>query len=135
MPRIDDTLSTAGEVSRGVPQGSVVRPLFLLLNIDDMLALPEFSHCYCFTDTKICSSDAEILQSDLSTMSLWVNYNQLTFHKDKCFYLRFQKTKSCHLVLEHQIFQEESRAADLGVTISNDLSWNAHILTKLVNAT
>ena len=85
--RIDDTLSTVGEVSRGLPpQGSVVGSFFFLLYIDDMLALPEFSHCYCFADdTKICSSvDPENLQSDLSTISLWAYDNTMTFHKDKC---------------------------------------------------
>ena len=135
--RIDDTLSTVGEVSSGVPQGSVVGPLFFLLYIDDMLALPEFSHCYCFADdTKICSSvDPEKLKSDLSTISPWAYDNQMTVGKDKCCYLHFQKTEAYHLVLEHQILQEESRAVDLGVTISNDLSWNAQILTKFLNAT
>ena len=135
--RINDSLSTAGEVTSGVPQGSIVGPLFFLLYIDDMLTLPEFSHCYCFADdTKICSnSDSAKLQSDLSSISLWAYENQLTFHQDKCCYLHFQKTNSCHLVLGHQTLQEESRAVDLGVIISNDLSWNAHILTKLVKAT
>ena len=101
-----------------------------------MLALPEFSHCYCFADdTKFCSSvDPEKLQSALSTISLWAYDNQMTFHKDKCCYLHFQKTKAYHLVLGHQILQKKSTAVDLGVTISNALSWNAHILTKFVNA-
>ena len=49
--------------------------------------------------------------------------------------MHFQKTNSCHLVLGHRTLQEESRAVDLGVTIMNDLRWNAHILTKPVNAT
>ena len=125
--RIDDPLSTVGEVSSGDPQGSVVGPLFYLLYIDDMLALPKFSHCYCFADdTKICSSvDPEKLQSDLSTVFLWAYDNQMTFHKDKCCYLHFQKTKAYHLVLGHQILQEKSRAVNLDVTILNDLSQNA----------
>ena len=70
--KIDDTLSTAGEVSSGVPEGSVVGPQFFLLYKNDMLALPEFTHCYYFADdTKICSSVVPgKLLSDLSTMSL-----------------------------------------------------------------
>ena len=109
--RIDDTLSTAVEIASGVPQGSVVGPLFFSLYIDDMLAIQEFSHCYCTADdTKIYSSvDPEKLQSDLRT-SLWAYDNQLSFHEDKCCYLNFQKTKTCDLVLGHQTLQEESRA-------------------------
>ena len=73
--------------------------------------------------------------SQIWAQCLWAYDNELTFHKDECCYLHFQKTKSCYLVLGHQTLQEESRAVDIGVAISNDLSWNAHILTKLVNAT
>jgi len=73
----------------GIPQGSVLGPVFFVLFIND-LPLNVESDVYMFADdTKLYreianQSDIEIVQNDINNLIKWSEKWLLRFHPDKC---------------------------------------------------
>ena len=93
---INGSCSSMCEVISGVPQGSVLGPLFFLLFIND---LPQFlisKHSLQYSPIKLfandaelchtvnCISDALFLQSLLNSLHEWCETWQLSINSDKC---------------------------------------------------
>ena len=83
---IENTSSSIGYVTSGVPQGSVVRPLFFVLFINDMSNSLLISDCYLFADEcKLYSSAMHFdIQTHLDLFNKWTIENERTFNADKC---------------------------------------------------
>ncbi|XP_072036699.1 uncharacterized protein [Amphiura filiformis] len=82
-------------------------------------------------------SDAQQLQDDLNTLSMWQDLWQMSFNADKCFVLRLThaKTPKQHqYTLGNKILQNTSSHSYLGVEITSDLKWGNHIQSKVAKA-
>ena len=125
-------------ITSGVPQGSVVGPLFFIAFIND---LPENCECVPFLfadDLKLASSSLIELQNDLLSLMKWSEENKLDFNLQKTKLLHFSKSKiqGDNLVLdmgEIDIYPTTKCIRDLGVWVSPNLTWTDHRNIKIAN--
>jgi hypothetical protein len=127
--------SAWSNVLSGVPQGTVLGPLLFLAYIND---LPDKlnSSVRLFADDCVIyreirnDHDAEILQDDLNTLSLWEQKWLMKFNPQKCFVMRVthaRSPKDFSYSLSGNILSFTSSHSYLGVCITDNLSWNKHI--------
>jgi len=142
---VNGTHSTWGDVTSGVPQGSVLGPALFLLYVNDIQEKIQ-SNMRLFADDSIVYreiksiDDHVILQRDLDALAEWSTTWLMHFNVGKCAILPITK-KHSPSVFQYNIFGETlQRVKDheyLGVTISHDLKWDKHCskITKKANKT
>ena len=134
-------------VRSGVPQGTVLGPLFFLIYINDISkGLSIGTTLKLFADDSLLYRiirtplDSQILQNDLNKLQLWSENNKMEFHPGKCQLLRItnkiKKINGPYQILNTPIMEVDS-AKYLGVVIDKNLSWKPnHIATiKKCNST
>ena len=92
---IDGKASEPTNVLSGVPQGTVLGPLFFLVYINDISKnLTPGTKIRLFADDSLLyrtirsSIDSQILQKDLNTLQHWEKLWKIEFHPGKCNLLR-----------------------------------------------
>ena len=135
--------SKATEVTSGVPQGIVLRPLLSLVCINDM---PETicSTVRLIVDDSLVNriirseENQALLQEDLDKLQKWENDWLMPFNPDKCEVMRITNKRN-PLTNKYCIHDTElltvKDAKYLGVTVSSDLSWNKHVDNTVKKAT
>ena len=78
------------------------------------------------------TKDSDLLQQDLSALERWGNEWQMSFNPTECTVIRVspRKTKPVlptHYQLHGHTLEVMEASKHLGVTITNDLSWDRHI--------
>ena len=128
---INDSLSNIFEVTSGVPQGSILGPLLFLIFINDLPSQVQFSRILLFADDAKCYQLARNcfnLQADLDALYLW-SLTNLSFNDKKVFHLRFNN--SCDFSISTYFLKDQpivsfSSQRDLGILLSDNLSWSNH---------
>ncbi len=94
---VNGTESSWGDVTSGIPQGSILGPLLFVIFINDLPDVTNSSSILLFADdTKLYSNigdiqDQKLMQTDVNNMAEWSKTWSLKFHPDKCKVMRFCK--------------------------------------------
>ena len=131
---LDGISSSWSDVSSGVPQGSLLEPLFFVIFISDLskVVLPGSSIALYADDCK-CSriidtaGDLELFQQDLDSLHQWSVQNFMNFNVKKCKIMKLTKKiqpLTSSFFLENSELEEVKEFKDLGIITNHHLSWN-----------
>ena len=133
--RINGHLSGHLPVTSGVPQGSILGPLLFLIFINDLPSVVTSAKLLLYADDTKCikslsnQSDSLKLQNDLDSLYQW-SVSNISFNLVKTILLRFSPHQSpfpTDYFLDNQLIVHSDSCRDLGVTLSQNLSWSKHI--------
>ena len=122
----------------GVPQGTVLGPLLLLIMLADINKDISESNLISFADdTQIYSkindvTDCNTLQQDLNNVYDWASTNNMSFNAQKFYYVSFSPNKYYSLANvytnpEYNIISPSSNVLDLGVYMSSNCTFDFHV--------
>ena len=150
---VDGKKSTFQEVKSGVPQGTVLGPVFFILYVIDMILKLKSSKPLAFADdTKLLHQIIDMLckcmlQTDLDRVVNWSLDNNMVLHQDKFEVMNFCLNNSLLLrnlpftaelrqytTPDGNILQPTSSVRDLGIYISDDCSWSLQINNVVTDA-
>ena len=128
-------------VEAGVPQGSILGPLLFLVYINDITDNIECDIKLFADDTSILEiihdplTSAGRMNTDLVRISAWGKQWKMTFNAIKSLAILFstKHNKPDHppLLLGNSVIPEGTSHTHLGITLSSNLKWDAHI-TRIV---
>jgi len=141
-----DAVSDTITIFKGVPQGSIIGPLFFLIFINDLyLSSSRMNFILFADDTTIFSSlqdfdphntgDINIISSEinneLNLIHQWILANKLKINATKtkfmCFRTRQQRIVYPELYLGHDKIENVNSFNFLGIHVDEFLSWKVHI--------
>lgn len=123
-------------VTSGIPQGSHLGPLLFLIYINDVMTAVKFSKCSLFADDlKLYRGVSTLrdcigLQRDLVALNRWFDSKSLELNVGKCVAMSFFKKKNpirFAYGVAGSILKRTIEVRDLGVTLTEDLSFNRHM--------
>jgi retron-type reverse transcriptase len=131
--------SSSNEIKCGVPQGSILGPLFFLLYINDICNVSSILNFILFADdTNLFLSHNDLsfmrntINSELLKLSEWFKANKLSINVQKSSYMIF-KTRQKRYIPEFSIeinntkIKRVNEVVFLGVVLDENLSWKPHI--------
>ena len=144
---IDGANSQWVPVTSKVPQGSLLGPLLFIIFINDP---PEVAIGDVFTslyadDAKVYRKintieDCMSMQKTLTNMDTWIRYKNIRYNASKCKALTITRKKEpvklqLHYKLDNVELERVSTEKDVGVNITNSLTWETriHAITAKAN--
>jgi len=148
--RIDGCLSDSERVTCGVPQGTVLGPLFFLMYINDMNKLPLKGRFLCFADDTVlfCNSGTwettfSYATHDINIIKKWLDSNKLSLNILKTNYIPYSynttgQPKEGNTIVIHNrncevnaclcpVIQRVKNTKYLGIIFDRFFTWTEHI--------
>ncbi|CAH8470352.1 unnamed protein product [Schistosoma bovis] len=129
--RVNFTLSQAMECPSGVPQRSVLGPLFFLIYINDLPQQVTSDLLLFADDVELWreirnQDDIQALQEDLTRLQSWADDNGLTFNTSKCNVVHLRHVADYSYNFGNSSLVVSQVEKDLGVLVPYDLKSNAN---------
>ena len=141
---VNSELSAESSITCGVPQGSLLGPLFFIIYINDLVDCVKSCQVQLYADDTVLyfshSSTKNIesaLNSDLESVNKWMSKNKLTVNckKTECMLIgnkhMLAKQNVLNVALNKSPLNQVRKFKYLGLICDEDLSWNHHIETLL----
>ena len=136
----NNVLSSSKSIQCGVPQGSVLGPLFFILYINDVQHAIKNSNVQLYADDTVIhtagndmTQTVDKLQLDLNRFADWCNANKLSLNVSKTKHMNFgtrymvKKAKDVKIVVNGEKLQIVPTYKYLGITLDSVLSYNSHV--------
>ena len=140
---IGSSMSTLKQTTAGVPQGSVLGPLFFLVYVNDIvenllsiIRLFADDTSLAFTSSSLADLEG-ILNHDLRIISSWARRWLVDFNPSKTVAMLFTLEKNVNfpiLLFNNVPVNFVDHHKHLGVTLSHDTKWHEHINSILSSA-
>ena len=131
---VNNHLSAPLTVYSGVPQGSILGPLLFVIFINELPTIVQSTKLLLFADDTKCYiasslNGPALLQADIDHLYQW-SISNISFNTSKCAFLRFgpppDHAGSSVYFANGQPLPWSTTHRDLGVLMSDDLSWSDH---------
>ena len=136
---INKSESGKRELKYGVPEGSVLRPLLVILFINDLHKNIEFSTVHHFAGDpnllvveKLLKKLNKHLSRGVKLVVEWIRANKLSLNTSKTELVIFKSrnktiTKNLNFRISGQKIQPTSQVKYIGVTLQDNLHWATHL--------
>ena len=135
---INNTYSDYKEIISGVPQGSILGPVFFNLSINDLFFFIEKASMHNFADDNTLSAWAETVSKLIDTLESesniaidWFRKNEMIIKPDKFQAIILDKKKSnltnILLAIDNQTIKSVPSVELLGIHLDDKLNFNLHI--------
>ena len=134
----DKTKTGLEDISCGVPQGSILAPLFFTIYVNDLTYSSTLDNKMFADDTVLYASSRNlaelniIINKEFSNVNKWLQTNRLSLNKEKTkFMLIHRPTRkpidNFEVVIENTKLEQVGYIKYLGVYIDSNLTWKKHI--------
>ena len=140
--QIDDVLSSVQYIKTGIPQGSIVGPLFFSIYINDIVKCTEKFNCILYADDTTLNSSVDSfgkeihiieqnISAELQKISKWLELNGLQSNTEKSKFMFFHMPQksipNLQLTISGSIIEHVTQFKFLGLNIDSNLNWKAHL--------
>ena len=137
--QFNQTCSSEQTIKCGVPQGSILGPLFFILYINDLPNASKMTETLIFADdTSIFYSNSDpkhlesALNEELKKVDVWMKSNKLSVNIEKTNYIIFKSNRKTvatnfSLCFGNKLLEQKKTIKFLGVYIDEHLTWKDHI--------